>query len=176
MITLPVHQVPVLQTPRLTLRPLAPRDFAPFAALHAAPHAAMMWGLATRAAAWERFLACAGAWVVHAVGVWALADRWSDQFLGHAGFFPGAEAAEPDLSLALTPDAQGKGLAEEGLRAALDWGRKNGQATPASTIDARNARAIRLAARVGAVETGRLMLSPEVTLLRYRHPAEKGAA
>lgn len=175
MISVPMQQVPVLQTPRLTLRPLASRDFAPFAALHAAPHAALMWGLPTREAAWERFLACAGAWVVGEAGVWALADRWSDRFHGHVGFFAAAEGTEPDLSVALTPEAGGKGLAEEGLRAARDWGRRHGHATPASTIDARNARAIRLAARVGAVETGRLTLSAEVTHLRYRHPAESGA-
>lgn len=176
MITLSLPQVPALQTPRLTLRPLAPRDFEAFAALHAAPHAALMWALSTREAAWERFLACGGAWVVRGAGVWALTDRWSDRFLGHAGFFPATEGTDPDLAVALVVDGQGKGLAEEGLRAARDWGRQNGLATPASTIDARNARAIRLAARVGAVETGRLALSAEVTLLRYRHPAERGAA
>lgn len=175
MISLSIPQVPTLQSARLTLRPLAPRDFEPFAALHAAPHAALMWAPPTREAAWERFLAAAGAWVVRGAGVWALADRWSDQFLGHVGFFPGAEGTEPDLSVALTVPAQGRGLAEEGLRAARDWGRLNGHATPASTIDARNTRAIRLAARVGAAETGRLTLSPDLTLLRYRHPAERGA-
>jgi RimJ/RimL family protein N-acetyltransferase len=113
---------------------------------------------------------------VRGAGVWALADRWSDRFLGHAGFFPASEGTDPDLAVALVADAQGKGLAEEGLRAARDWGRQNGLATPASTIDSRNARAIRLAARVGALETGRLAVSAEVTLLRYRHPAERGAA
>jgi RimJ/RimL family protein N-acetyltransferase len=172
MISLSIPQVPALQTPRLTLRPLAPRDFEPFAALHAAPHAALMWALPTRAAAWERFLACAGAWVVGGAGVWALADRWSDQFLGHAGFFPAADGTEPDLAVALAAPALGRGLAEEGLRAARDWGRLNGHATPASTVDARNTRALRLAARLGAAETGRLTLSADVTLLRLRHPAE----
>lgn len=175
MIALTIPQVPVIVTPRLSLRALAPRDFEPFMALHASPHAALLWGIGTRDAAWERFLACAGGWVVRGVGIWALTDRWSDRFVGQAGFFAPSDTSEPDLTVALTAEAEGRGLGEEAARAVRDWGRLNGQATPASTVDARNTRALRLAARLGAVETGRLTLSPDLTLLRYRHLAEKGA-
>jgi RimJ/RimL family protein N-acetyltransferase len=176
MIAVPIPQVPVLITPRLTLRAFALRDFEPFAALHASPHAALMWGLATRDAAWERFLALAGEWVVRGAGMWALADRWSDEFLGHAGFLQPHDAAEPELGWALTAGAQGRGLADEGVRAARDWGRLHGISRPVSHIDAKNARSIRLAERLGAVEEGRTTHSPDAVALHFRHPAAGGGA
>lgn len=161
---------PVIHTPRLTLRALAFRDFADFFALHSAPHAALMWALAQRDAAWERFLALAGEWTVRGAGTWALADRWSDVFLGHAGFLQPHDAAEPELGWALIAAAEGRGLAAEGVAAARDWGRRNGIARPVSHIDARNARSIRLAERLGAVQEGRTHHGPGATALHYRHP------
>jgi RimJ/RimL family protein N-acetyltransferase len=175
MIALPSPGTPVLVTPRLTLRAFAPRDFEGFAALHAAPHAALMWNLKTRDAAWERMLAVAGEWVVRGAGMWALADRWSDAFLGHAGFLQPFDAAEPELGWALVADAQGRGLAEEGVRAARDWGRAHGIARPVSHIDARNARSIRLAERLGAVLQSRTVHGPDATALHYRHPVAETA-
>lgn len=176
MIAVPTPGVPVLVTPRLTLRAFRPGDFEPFAALHASPHAALMWDLRTRDAAWERFLSLAGEWVVRGAGTWALADRWSDVFLGHAGFLQPHDAPEPELGWALSADAQGRGLAEEGVRAARDWGRAHGLARPVSHIDARNARSIRLAQRLGASEEGRTVHGPDALALHFRHPAPEGRA
>ncbi len=157
--------VPVLTTPRLTLRAFTLRDFEPFAALHASPHAALMWGFPTRDVAWGRFLELAGAWVVRAAGMWTLADRWSDAFLGHAGYMQWYDADEPNLTCALVENAQGRGLAEEGMRAARDWGHAHGLSRPITKIDARNTRAARLAERLGAV----LERSAHGTLT-FRHP------
>lgn len=163
----PGFPVPVIQTPRLTLRPFALRDFDGFAALHPLPQAEVMWGQPGRDAAWARLLQLAGEWTIRGFGHWALADRWSDAFLGHAGFQQPHDAAEPCLICALTPAAQGRGLAEEGVRAVRDWGRAHGIAHPASLIHPHNARAIRLAERLGALPEG---TAPGGVMLRYRHP------
>ncbi|HMO06721.1 MAG TPA: GNAT family N-acetyltransferase [Paracoccaceae bacterium] len=167
---IPAIPCPVLQSPRLVLRPLAFRDFDAFAALHASPHAALLWGLPSRDAAWARMLALAGEWPVRGFGTWALADRWSDAFVGHVGFIQPHDAAEPQMTWALVADGQGRGLAEEGARAARDWGRAHGIARPVSHIDAKNLPSIRLAERLGAVREGSTTFAPGALMLHYRHP------
>jgi ribosomal-protein-alanine N-acetyltransferase len=161
--------VPVLVTERLRLRAFRLTDFDAFAALHAAPHAALMWALTTRDAAWDRFAALAGEWALRGYGSWALADRATDRFLGHAGFLHPADAAEPELGWALVAGAEGQGLAFEGARAALGWGRTAGIDAPVSHVDARNARSLRLATRLGAVETGRTTYAPDAVAVHFRH-------
>ncbi|MFN3971299.1 MAG: GNAT family N-acetyltransferase [Gemmobacter sp.] len=163
---------PPITTPRLILRPLAFRDFDAFAGLHAAPHAALMWAIGRRDAAWGRLLELAGEWTIRGFGTWAIADRWSDAFLGHTGFLHPLHTPEPELSWALTAEAQGKGLAEEAARAARDWGRAHGIARPVSYIDAGNARSIRLAERLGARLEREKDYGPGAVALHYRHPGE----
>lgn len=161
--------VPVILTERLRLRTLGLADFDAFAELHASPHAALMWALTSRESAWDRFLALIGEWAVRRAGSWALADRQSDTFLGHVGFLQPPDADEPELGWALVAKAVGKGLAREGARAALDWGRKHGIQAPVSHVDARNTRSLRLAERLGAVETGRTTFAPEAVAVHFRH-------
>lgn len=162
--------VPVLLTERIRLRALRLKDFDAFASLHAAPHAALMWQLVTREAAWDRFAALAGEWAFRGYGTWALADRVTDRFLGHVGFLHPADAQEAELGWALVAEAQGQGLALEGALVARDWGRASGLAAPVSHIDARNLRSMRLAQRMGAVETGRTIYTPDAIAVHFRHP------
>ncbi|TAG14011.1 MAG: hypothetical protein EAZ40_14450, partial [Rhodobacterales bacterium] len=89
--------VPVLLTERLRLRALRLADFDAFAELHAAAHAALMWALSTRDAAWSQFLALAGEWCLRGAGTWAIANRSSDTFLGHVGYLQPHDAADPEL-------------------------------------------------------------------------------
>jgi RimJ/RimL family protein N-acetyltransferase len=161
--------VPVLMTDRLRLRAFRLEDFDAFAALHAAPHAALMWALASREAAWDRFAALAGEWALRGYGTWALADRETDSFIGHAGFLHPADADEPELGWALVARVEGQGLALEGALAARNWGRRNGLPAPVSHVDARNARSLRLAHRLGAVETGRTVYAPDAIAVHFRH-------
>jgi RimJ/RimL family protein N-acetyltransferase len=163
-------QPPVLSLGSIRLRPLRRADFAAFAALHAGPHAALMWALASLDEAWRMFLALAGEWSIHGFGMWAIADRDGDGFLGHAGFLQPHDAAEPELGWAVTAAAEGKGIAFVAAQAVRDWGRAQGIVAPVSHIDARNARSIRLAERLGARLEGRTIFAPDAVALHYRHP------
>jgi RimJ/RimL family protein N-acetyltransferase len=165
-----VTSAPVITAARVILRPFAQRDFAGFAALHDSAHARLMWRFPHRDAAWERFLALTGGWSALGSGGWTIADRWSDAYLGHTGFFHGQATGTPELIWAVTAEAEGKGLAEEAVRTARAWGRRSGLATPASHIDAGNTRSIRLAERLGAVLEHRTAFAPGAEALHYRHP------
>jgi RimJ/RimL family protein N-acetyltransferase len=168
---------PILTTQRLRLRPFRMTDFDGFAALHAAPHAAWMWAISARDDAWRMMLALAGEWQVRGFGMWAIADRVSDAFLGHAGFLQPHDADEPELGWAVTAPAEGKGIAREAVVAARSQGAATlGIERPVSNIDARNLRSIRLAERLGARLERRIAFGPEAVCLVYRHPAAGGAA
>lgn len=176
----PAHQIsmpiPVLETERLVLRALAAEDFPAFAVLHASPHAALMWAITDSDLAWDRFLALAGGWMVKGAGMWALADRGTDAFVGHVGYIWAEGAAVPELGWALVASAQGRGLATEGVRAARHWGWSHGIARPVSHIDARNLRSIRLAERLGAIEESRTVYGDDAVALHFRHPEAQGVS
>jgi RimJ/RimL family protein N-acetyltransferase len=159
---------PILTTDRLRLRGWQAADFPAFAALHASPHARFMWAL-TAEAAWDRFCALAGEWALFGRGMWVL-DR-DGAFVGHAGFYRAGPDAPPDLGWALVAGAEGQGLAAEAVRAirahaARAWAETRAE----SHIDARNARSIRLARRLGAVETARITHAPEAVETIWQHP------
>jgi RimJ/RimL family protein N-acetyltransferase len=154
----------------ILLRALRLADFPAFAALHAAPRAALMWALAAPDEAWRVFLERAGEWSIRGFGMWTIAATEDDAFLGHAGYLQPHDAAEPELGWAVTAGAEGKGIAFAAVQAARDWGRAQGIAAPVSHIDARNARSIRLAERLGARLEGRTVHAPDAVALHYRHP------
>jgi RimJ/RimL family protein N-acetyltransferase len=169
-------QIPVLSFGEYLLRPLGMRDFAPFFALHSSPHAALMWAMPDAEAAWKTFLALVGEWQIRGYGMWAIADKGTDAFLGHTGFLHPYDATEPELGWALTAAAQGRGIASGAVCTARDWGRTRGIVTPISHIDARNLRSIRLAERIGARLESRTEYMPTAVALHYRHPLSGATA
>ena len=121
--------VPTLETPRLRLRLYRIEDFEPFAAMWAEPAVVRFIGGAplSRELAWGRFLRQIGTWHYLGFGFLAIEDRESGSFLGEVGFQDLHRTLSPSVEgtmeagWVLVSAAQGRGLAEEAMRAALAW-------------------------------------------------------
>ena len=154
--------IPVLTTPRLTLRAFVPADFDAFAAIWADPVVTAHVGVPPRdrAASWQSFLMIAGGWQLLGHGQWAIADRATGALLGQTGFFRvirgyGAHFDDlPEAGWVLARGAMGRGIGTEAVRAAHDWFDAHVGGATVAQIDARNAASQRLAARMGYVAYG----------------------
>ncbi len=121
--------VPVLETPRLRLRPHRATDFEALATIWADPEVTRHIGGRpfTREESWARMLRYAGLWRLCGFGYWAVEDRASAQYLGDLGFADFRRAMDPpapalpEAGWVLAPHAQGRGVATEAAGAALAW-------------------------------------------------------
>jgi RimJ/RimL family protein N-acetyltransferase len=147
-----------LETDRLILRRHRREDFDAFAAMWAAPEVVRFIGGVpfTREQSWTRFLRHFGMWSLMGFGFLALEDRATGALCGEAGFLEARREISPSLEgtletgWALAPEAQGRGLAEEAVRAILAWG---GEAFPdrrkTCMIESGHAASLRIAEKVG---------------------------
>lgn len=170
---------PTLHTPRLLLRPHRADDFAAYAALWSEPAVVRFIGGApvSREAAWARFLLRMGMWHAVGFGFFALEDRATGAFVGEAGFQELRRALTPSIEntleagWVLTGAVQGRGFAEEAMRAALAWADGRGTGSRVTCIiDPGNAASLRVAGKLGFVETARPVYrdGPVVMLERGR--------
>ena len=149
---------PLLETPRLRLRPHRLDDFETYAAMWAEPQIVRFVGgkPMSREAAWTRFLRQIGLWRYLGFGFFALEDRESGAFVGEAGFH--------DLRRTITPSNEGmmeagwgfvsavhgRGLAEEAMRAAIAWADCAHPGPPMTCIiQVGHAASLRVAAKLG---------------------------
>jgi RimJ/RimL family protein N-acetyltransferase len=149
---------PTLETPRLRLRAHRLDDAAAHAAMWADPAVVRFIGGVplSREAAWSRFLRQAGSWPLLGFGFFAVEDRATGAFLGEAGFHDLRRDIAPPIEgtleagWVLARAAQGRGLAEEAMRAALGWAEA---ALPARRITCiirpDHAASLRVAAKLG---------------------------
>jgi RimJ/RimL family protein N-acetyltransferase len=124
--------VPVVETERLILRGYTLEDFSAYAAMRADPAMMKFIGMGEtidEGEAWTNFRVMVGHWQLMNYGPWAIVEKASRTLIGNIGYSdkkrPASHPASgaPEMGWALTPSAQGKGLASEALRAALTWGR-----------------------------------------------------
>jgi len=120
---------PVLETPRLLLRPHTLDDFPATFAMWSDPEVVRFIGGRpfTREEAWARLLRYVGHWTMLGYGMWAVECRESATYVGEVGFFDAKRDMSPPLDApevgwVLAPHAHGKGYATEAVRAALAWG------------------------------------------------------
>ncbi|WP_372837448.1 GNAT family N-acetyltransferase [Phaeovulum sp.] len=162
---------PVLHTARLTLRVPAMRDWEAFAAFLTSDRASYVGGPVTRERAWRAFGHLVGHWVLRGYGMFAVAQKGTDEAFGMAGpWFP-ENWPEQELAWSIwSPEAEGKGYAFEAAQAARNYAfGVLGWATAVSYIDPENARSIALAKRLDAViEPGAAHPGDEPTLV-FRH-------
>ena len=168
---------PVLETPRLRLRPHELRDVAECIAMWADPEITRYTigepSPATRT--WQRILAYRGHWQLLGFGYWAVEDRGTGRYIGEMGFADFRRGLHPainglpELGWVLAAHAHGQGYAVEALRAIVAWGdRYFGSLDTACIIHRDNQRSFRVADRLGyhAIASGSEQGESDVILTR----------
>lgn len=153
--------VPVLETPRLRLRPYRADDVQAMFALYSDPAVMRYWSfppwveLAQARTYLERALAGMDSGEIFP---WAIADRDSDRLIGALTFFSlHAEQLRAEIGYSLSPAFQGRGLAAEALRCGLAHAFDDlGLVRVEADIDPRNERSWRLLERIGFQREGLL--------------------
>lgn len=153
---------PVLETERLTLRPIAIEDFPRWAEMMGDPEAAKFLGGAQPAAvAWRGFMTMAGAWSLTGVSMFSLVERATGLWLGRIG--PWAPHGWPgtEVGWGLHPDAQGRGYGVEAATATIDYAFEVlGWTDVIHCIDPANTPSQRLAERIGSRNLGPTQMPP----------------
>lgn len=152
-------QAPVLETPRLILRPHGVDDFDSCAAMWADPEIVrhISGTPSTREQSWSRLMRYAGQWSLLGFGYWAVEERGTGRFVGEVGFADYHREIEPsldgmpELGWVLARSAHGKGYATEAVRAALAWGESHfdKRVRFACIVAPENAASVRVAEKCG---------------------------
>ena len=147
---------PVLQTERLTLRPLAIEDFPRWAEMMADPVASkFLGGVQPASTAWRGFMSMAGAWSLTGVSMFSLIERDTGRWLGRIGPWTPQGWPGTEVGWGLHPDAQGKGYGVEAATATLDYAFDVlGWTDVIHCIDPDNTPSQRLAERLGSYNQG----------------------
>ena len=147
---------PVLQTERLTLRPLAIEDFPRWAEMMADPVASkFLGGVQPTSTAWRGFMSMAGAWSLTGISMFSLIERDTGRWLGRIGPWTPHGWPGTEVGWGLHPDAQGKGYGVEAATATLDYAFDVlGWTDVIHCIDPDNTPSQRLAERLGSYNQG----------------------
>jgi RimJ/RimL family protein N-acetyltransferase len=124
---------------------------------------------------WTRLLRHAGHWTLLGFGYWAIEEKTSGKFIGHAGFadykrISGSELKDlPEIGWALIPRVHGKGYASEAVQAIVTWGDRHFE-QPRTTciIHPDNAASIRIAEKFGYNEFQRTEYNGDPTIVFIR--------
>ncbi|MFY9209575.1 MAG: GNAT family N-acetyltransferase [Aestuariivita sp.] len=149
--------IPIINTARVSLRPMRPEDFDRFAEIWADPEvcAEIRGGARSRVQSWEAFLRNAGHWQMTGFGQWAIWESHSRRMVGQTGFFFANRDlgddfdAFPEAGWVLARDAQGQGLAADATQAAHEWFDRVIHGPLVAVITGGHARSLSLAKRLG---------------------------
>jgi len=161
MTTSATSGVPVLETPRLRLRPYGADDAEAMFALYSDARVMRYWSFPpwTEMAQARMYLDRALAGMDSGeIFPWAIADRESDRLIGALTLFSlHVEQLRAEIGYSLSPDYQGRGLAAEALRCALACAIDDlGLVRVEADIDPRNTPSARLLERIGFQREGLL--------------------
>ncbi len=161
---------PVLETPRLTLRPLRESDFPPYRDFVASPRAGFMGGPYHGWAAWGMFCHEIACWDLFGHGGLLIERRADGAGMGvievnHGPLFP-----EPELGWMLYAGFEKQGYATEAATALRDWALETRRLdTLVSYIDPQNLPSRAVAERLGGVlDPSAPRQDPEDLVFRYR--------
>jgi len=159
------------------LRAHVASDFDALAAQWADPAVVLhIGGIHTREQSWARLLRFTGHWHLLGYGTFAAVERATNRYVGSLGISsferdldPAAYAAlaTHEAGWVLASEAQGKGYAAEGMRAALAWHEAAfpGVAT-GCMVDVDNAGSIRIAEKLGYREVHRTHYRTPIVIFR----------
>ncbi|MGX9355327.1 GNAT family N-acetyltransferase [Roseobacteraceae bacterium S113] len=164
-----------LTTDRLTLRRPEPRDEAAIHAFYRSERAQYVGGNSSDTfLAWKAVALMYGHWSLRGYGLWAVAERGSDDVMGLVGPFYPTGWPETEIGWVLFDGHEGKGVAAEAARAAIaDARTRLGWTDIVHYIAPENTRSIALAERLGATrDPSAVVPKPDAPCLVYRQPRE----
>jgi RimJ/RimL family protein N-acetyltransferase len=147
---------PILETARLILRPPIQEDFDGFVAMGGeAETMRYLGGVKPPDAIWRQMATLAGAWSLLGFSMFSVIEKGSGRWIGRLGpWRPGGESGNwpgAEVGWGLRASAMGKGYAQEGATAAIDWAFDTlGWDHVIHCIDKDNAASIALALRLGS--------------------------
>jgi len=169
---------PVLETPRLRLRPFRATDLDVQAATMTDPEVYRHLGgvAATREETWRKILGSPGLWALLGYGYWVAERREDGAYLGQIGFadfkrdmIPGIEGI-PEMGWIMAREAQGRGYATEAVLAALAWADESlGGGEIVAIVSHDNIASIRIAEKGGFTRREEAVYKDEPILL-FRRP------
>jgi RimJ/RimL family protein N-acetyltransferase len=153
---------PLLETPRLVLRPPRLEDLDGWAALAADAEAArFIGGVQPRYGAWRSLVAMAGSWSLMGYAMFSVIEKASGAWIGRVGPWQPEGWPGPEVGWGILRSAWGKGLALEAATATMDFAfDRLGWDRVVHVIHPDNARSQALAARLGSRLIGPVRLPP----------------
>ena len=145
------YTIPEFTTDRLRLRAPKLDDLPRVIDFWASERSHMVGGPRSEVEASRSLFSVYGFWALRGAGIWYIADKQTDAFLGFTGFMYGPGWEEPEIGFAMYPDAEGKGIAYEAACRVRDYAYTElGWTTLTSNIVPGNDRSAALAERMGA--------------------------
>jgi len=147
----------VLQTERLTLRPIESQDLEPWIAFAADTEAMrFLGGAQPRSTAWRGFMSMAGAWSMQGFAMFSVVEKSTGRWVGRVGpWFP-ADWPGTEVGWGVIREVWGRGYAAEAATAAIDWVFDGfGWTEVIHCIDPDNVPSQNVARRLGSTNLGR---------------------
>ena len=144
--------IPVIETPRLSLRPMRADDFGTYAAEVASDRTKWMGGPYDLKGAWGMFCHDLVGWSLYGMGSLMIDRRETGETVGQVQINNGPLYPETELGWLLYAGHEGHGFATEAAAALRDWAfRDRGVATLVSYVDPENHASARVAERLGGI-------------------------
>ncbi len=133
----------------------------------------------TREEVWQRYLRRAGHWHLNGYGYWLVEDIATGSFLGEVGFADYKREITPPIGpfpeagWVLAPQAHGRGIATEAMRAAIDWmDRTHGPEKICCILDPAHSASANVARKLGFGDEARAHYNAQDISVYWRHRAD----